>query len=53
MDMNSWLRQRAGYDQPDTEPVEETPPFNGGPRVTPPTPMTMAQLLRRAIEQRW
>ncbi|MET9067256.1 hypothetical protein [Streptosporangium sandarakinum] len=53
-DMNAWIRDRAGYTEPDPEPVEEhVPSFNGGPRRTPPAPATMSTLLRRAVERRW
>lgn len=54
VDMNAWIRDRAGYVEPQAEPVEETvPPFNGGPRRTAPTPRTMNQLLRDHTERRW
>ncbi|GGQ20765.1 hypothetical protein [Streptosporangium pseudovulgare] len=53
-DMNAWIRDRAGYTEPDPEPVEEhVPSFNGGPRRTPPAPASMNTLLRRAAERRW
>ncbi|MFD8565174.1 hypothetical protein ACFV1N_48595 [Streptosporangium canum] len=54
IDMNAILRRAAGYVEPQAEPVEETvPPFNGGPRRTAPTPPSMGDMIRRAVEHRW